>query len=91
MSDLTYPKDVRETSRLRFAIIDNIHKASAGEAQRMSLEAFHTLIKIAGHISDSEDPTMPSLKDHYIPAIKEEITEVMEYFVTYANVKGGEK
>lgn len=87
MSDLTYPKDSRE---LRFAIIDNMHKASPGEAQRMALEAFETLILIDRDIADSKEPGMPSLRDH-VDGIEERIKKVMDFFVIYANAKGGAK
>lgn len=87
MSDLTYPKDRRE---LRFAIIDNMHKARPGEAQRMALEAFETLIRIDRDIEDSKEPGMPSLRDH-VDGIEERIKKVMDFFVIYANAKGGAK
>ena len=87
MSEFTYPQDSRQ---IRFAVIDNMHKASTGEAQRMALEAFETLIKIQGLIADSKEPGMPSLRDH-VDEIEEKIEAVMDFFVIYANAKGGAK
>ena len=85
MSKFTYPQDSRE---IRFAVIDNMHKASTGEAQRLALEAFQTLTKINGLIQDSKEPGMPSLRDH-VDEIEERIESVMDFFVIYANAKRG--